>query len=195
MQPHSKSIAELGALAETYYQEIKTVLPKAVSFQELFEIKAINTPKNHKSEEERIDRVVRKSDFYSLLKSSCITGLQSKMPDKNTALSGLYLFSEGGIPVYFGISRNVFKRLSQHAFGKTHYSASLAYRIEKDGKELEELKKLKNRNELDFSISQTRIRNEFKVNVFPISDPYELYWMEVTLAGMFGTKYNEFETH
>lgn len=39
------------------------------------------------------------------------------------------------------------------------------------------------------------MRDNFRINIIPITCAYELYWMEVTLAGMLGTRHNEFRTH
>jgi len=43
--------------------------------------------------------------------------------------SGCYVMQDQGTPVYVGISRCVIARLRQHVFGKTHYDASLAFRV------------------------------------------------------------------
>jgi hypothetical protein len=43
--------------------------------------------------------------------------------------SGCYIFTRGKKPFYVGISRGVIGRLRQHGTGKTHFDASLAYRM------------------------------------------------------------------
>src|SRR5688572_2509698 len=43
--------------------------------------------------------------------------------------SGCYVLIENGTPIYVGISRSVLARLRQHVLGKTHFDASLAFRI------------------------------------------------------------------
>src|SRR5262249_34033129 len=45
--------------------------------------------------------------------------------------SGCYLFLEGTRAIYAGISRGVLARIRQHLRGKTHFDASLAYRMAK----------------------------------------------------------------
>ena len=42
---------------------------------------------------------------------------------------GCYVMMRGRSPVYVGISRVVVHRLIQHVKGRTHYDASLAYRM------------------------------------------------------------------
>jgi predicted GIY-YIG superfamily endonuclease len=43
--------------------------------------------------------------------------------------SGCYVLFDKSKPIYVGISRSVMQRLLQHVKGKTHFDASLAYRI------------------------------------------------------------------
>src|SRR3546814_11249590 len=43
--------------------------------------------------------------------------------------SGCYVLLDAGVAIYVGISRGVIGRLRQHAFGKMHFDASLAFRI------------------------------------------------------------------
>lgn len=43
--------------------------------------------------------------------------------------AGCYVLLEGTCPIYVGISRTVVQRLLQHVKGKTHFDASLAYKI------------------------------------------------------------------
>jgi hypothetical protein len=45
--------------------------------------------------------------------------------------SGCYVFLEDARALYAGISRSVLGRLRQHLCGKTHFDASLAYRMAK----------------------------------------------------------------
>ena len=42
---------------------------------------------------------------------------------------GCYVLSDISGPIYVGISRSVIQRLIQHVKGKTHFNASLAYRV------------------------------------------------------------------
>ena len=47
----------------------------------------------------------------------------------NGDFSGAYVIISDGTPIYVGISRGVLARLVQHMRGKTHFDASLAYRM------------------------------------------------------------------
>lgn len=62
-------------------------------------------------------------------------GVGSKTVLKDIGLkkdfSGCYIFYKNNHPVYTGISKKVIQRLVQHVNGKTHFDASLAYRITK----------------------------------------------------------------
>jgi len=57
----------------------------------------------------------------------------SKQPDSGSKkpykFAGCYVFIDSSTPVYVGISRNVLKRIGDHVKGKTHLSASFAYRM------------------------------------------------------------------
>jgi hypothetical protein len=44
---------------------------------------------------------------------------------------GCYIFLDAGRAIYAGISRSVLARIRQHLCGKTHFDASLAYRMAK----------------------------------------------------------------
>jgi hypothetical protein len=44
-------------------------------------------------------------------------------------VSGCYVFTDSGQPVYVGISRHVFERLAQHVECGDHFTATLAYRM------------------------------------------------------------------
>jgi hypothetical protein len=43
--------------------------------------------------------------------------------------AGCYIFQNGASAIYAGISRSVIGRVRQHLCGKTHFDASLAYRM------------------------------------------------------------------
>ncbi len=115
---------------------------------------------------------------------------------KSKELKGLYLFGEvidnKTIPVYVGISQNIYRRLNQHGWCKTHYEATLAYAMAA----LSENYKGK-RKDLEFKEIeefQKQIQN-FKVAIIPEKIDYDLYFMEVYIAGALKTKWNSFKTH
>jgi|SRR5271166_4846635 len=57
-----------------------------------------------------------------------IRSVLSELGRKND-FSGCYVLVREGKPFYVGISRTVVQRLRQHLMGKTHFDASLAYRM------------------------------------------------------------------
>lgn len=119
--------------------------------------------------------------------------------DNSNEFKGLYIFGEendGSVtPVYIGISRTVFRRLRQHGWGKNHNQCSLAYlktraKWEKEGKK-------SSRSTItsdDMGMAREVIQN-YKVALWPVSEDYNLYFLEVALAGKFKTKWNSFRTH
>lgn len=125
-----------------------------------------------------------------------------KNNSNNTAhneFKGLYIFGEEiddkVIPVYVGISRSVFRRLRQHAWGKLPNECTLAYlktkyRWEIEGKKTERAT-IKNEDMLP---AKAIIQN-YKVVLVPVQNDYDLYFLEVALAGIFNTKWNSFKTH
>jgi|UPI000591A174 hypothetical protein len=113
---------------------------------------------------------------------------------KSSAFPGIYLLFHDGTPFYVGISRNVLNRLKQHVTGKSHYSASLAYKLAKDripdftGK----------RSEMDISFinkAQVYMLEHCKASVLPIYNTEQLYLLELYTAMQLKTPYNTFETH
>lgn len=194
MKKYPKSPEELTRMANEYYAEILDRLPFAVNCDDLFEIRAFKTNKTtalvHQNTEVTLHAVYKKEDFFAQVKKACIQSKQHLLEESSFRQSGLYVFSVNKKPIYIGISRNLYDRVKQHFYGKTHFSASLAYRISKEENGHDGARK-----ELDFTEEQLSMQKRIKINFVPIEDSYEMYWMEVTLAGMFGTKYNEFETH
>lgn len=116
---------------------------------------------------------------------------------------GLYIFGEadalGNVtPVYVGISRSVYKRLKNHAFGKTSNTATLAYLMAKHQyktkHKIEKVTKsnIENKEHLE---PQKEIIQNYKVVLIPVTEDYDLYFLEVALAGILKTKWNSFRTH
>jgi hypothetical protein len=120
-------------------------------------------------------------------------------PNESNEFKGLYIFGEEKeghvIPVYVGISRTVYRRLRQHAWGKNHNECTLAYLKTKYNWKKEE--KLANRATItndDMDPAKKVIQN-YKVVLWPVPNDYDLYFLEVILAGKFKTKWNSFRTH
>lgn len=125
-----------------------------------------------------------------------------KNNSKNTAdneFKGLYIFGDeinGKVtPVYIGISRSVFRRLKQHAWGKKHNECSLAYlktkhQLELEGRQIDRA----TITDEDMLPAKEVIQN-YKLVLVEVQNDYDLYFLEVTLAGKFKTKWNSFRTH
>lgn len=149
---------------------------------------------------EKEDRIKRNEEIFNALGYVPNTFLKTNsLNTKNNEFKGLYIFGEEieekVIPVYVGISRSVFRRLKQHAWGKKHNECSLAYlktrhRFESEGKEFRRIAS----KEEDMLPAKSVIRN-YKVVLVNIENDYDLYFLEVALAGIFKTKWNSFKTH
>lgn len=120
-------------------------------------------------------------------------------PNESSEFKGLYIFGEEiegrVIPVYVGISRTVYRRLRQHAWGKKHNECTLAYlktrhRWKMEGKKTERA----TITDEDMLLAKSIIQN-YKVVLIPVPNDYDLYFLEVVLAGKFKTKWNSFKTH
>ena len=149
---------------------------------------------------EKDGRIKRSEEIFNTLGYFPNTFLKTNSKIiRDNEFKGLYIFGEEIedkiIPVYVGISRSVFRRLKQHAWGKKHNECSLAYlktrhQHESEGKEF----RRKTSKEEDMLPAKSIIRN-FKVVLVNVENDYELYLLEVTLAGIFKTKWNSFKTH
>lgn len=111
-------------------------------------------------------------------------------------IKGLYLFGQsvsGDIhPVYVGISRSILTRLRNHGWGRRHNQATLAYAMAASRHEHEG-----RRQQLSYekiSKEQKAIR-QFKVAILPETSDYDLYFMEVYIAGKLKLEWNTFRTH
>lgn len=116
--------------------------------------------------------------------------------------SGCYVLLDSSEPIYVGISRGVINRLRQHVFGKTHFDASLAFRIamkRHPDRTVERMKRSEAMADpsfgLSFRESQTYLRS-LNVASVAISNPLELYVFEPYCAIRLDThQWNSFETH
>ncbi|MFK7806968.1 MAG: hypothetical protein AB8F74_04115 [Saprospiraceae bacterium] len=111
---------------------------------------------------------------------------------------GLYVFGEETadkvVPVYVGISRTVYRRLRQHGYGKLHNQCSLAYLMAKDNNKNIERATIHKEFEEEL-INKKELVKSFKVALFPVREDYNLYFLEVAIAGILKTKWNSFRTH
>lgn len=112
--------------------------------------------------------------------------------------SGCYVLIDRKRPVYTGIARGVFRRLSQHVKGGTHYDASLAYRMAKSRCH-RQMTRSSHMSDQDFRIlfdeAKARIAT-MKVAYIEITNPLELYVFEAFCAMALDTHpLNTFHTH
>ena len=137
-----------------------------------------------------------------LLKMNPVGRRYKTSPEKKK--SGIYLFSENGIPVYVGRSRNIRNRYNGH-INSSPYSASFAFLLarEKTGKNKVNYKSDSNtRIELmkdckfkkAFDEARHRIR-EMEFRYVEESDSIRQALLEIYCAVKLNTKYNKFETH
>lgn len=112
---------------------------------------------------------------------------------------GIYVFLHNKIPFYVGISRGVIDRILQHVKGRSHNSASMAYKIALIRYEILNGKAYSGeRADLDFDENVEPIKNFLmaqEIAFLPIECDVELYLFEVFCATKFQTILNTFETH
>jgi predicted GIY-YIG superfamily endonuclease len=115
--------------------------------------------------------------------------------------AGCYVLIKNGSPFYVGISRKVISRLRQHFKGKSHFDASLAYRMAKD--KIGQNKFYLTRDE---AMRDKTFKNLFikaksnllkaKVVFVKMESAEERYLFEIYAAMQFNTfKWNSFDTH
>jgi hypothetical protein len=122
----------------------------------------------------------------------------SKSTEDNE-FKGLYVFGEevdGKVsPVYIGISRTIFRRLKQHAWGKKHNECTLAYLKTREKGIIENIEIGRSTVTNDDMLPAKKIIQNYKVALVEVQNDYDLYFLEVVLAGKFKTKWNSFKTH
>src|SRR5262245_28160372 len=75
-----------------------------------------------------MERPVRAAIFAQTKQGPGAIAKQLRLPGD---FAGCYIFMDLARPIYTGISRKVLSRIRQHLCGKTHFDASLAYRMAK----------------------------------------------------------------
>lgn len=129
-------------------------------------------------------------------------GIAEKTLTKQLGLSsdfsGCYVLLEQGQPFYVGISRGVIKRLRQHVTDKTHFGASLAYKMASQtvGHQLTRDEAMKDPLVAQaFTQAQQRLIAA-DVAFIRIDNPLELYLFEAYCAMQLDTAdWNTFRTH
>ncbi|WP_341304273.1 hypothetical protein [Pseudomonas sp. TMP25] len=125
-----------------------------------------------------------------------------KNKERHKDFSGCYTLIEGNNPIYVGISRGVIGRLKQHVCGKTHFDASLAFRIAMAKHPDQAVKKLTRSEAMQdtmfgtsFYEAQTYLKT-LTAAFIEITNPLELYVFEAYCAIELDThQWNSFETH
>ena len=125
------------------------------------------------------------------------TAILRKM-DKNRDFAGCYVPWDGAEPFYTGISRAVVTRLMQHVRGRTHFSASLAYRIA-CAENKHNLRRHKAMADVAFNLAFETAKQRIvrmTVSFVEIENATERYLFEVYASMLLNTQqFNTFETH
>lgn len=141
------------------------------------------------------EKIIRNKALFNELGYIPNTISSNSKNEQPNEFKGLYIFGEktNGIivPVYVGISRTIFRRLRQHAWGKNHNECTLAYLKTKHSNKAITRKIVTSDDMLP---AKSKIQN-YTVVLIPVPNDYDLYFLEVVLAGKFKTKWNSFRTH
>ena len=117
---------------------------------------------------------------------------------KKSDFQGCYVLSDDNGPLYVGISRGVIQRLIQHVKGKTHFDASLAYRIAAYNYE-HEMSRGEAMEHDEFKEYFSEAKNYISgmsVGFIKITNDLELYLFEVYCSMELDTSlWNTFKTH
>lgn len=111
--------------------------------------------------------------------------------------AGLYVLIEAGRPVYVGISRAVIARLRQHVLGRTHFDASLAYRMAAGERKMRGTRSAA-MTDPDFQATFVACRERLRrmhATFISVENPVERYLFEAYAAMRLDTAWNTFETH
>lgn len=118
--------------------------------------------------------------------------------NRSKDFSGCYVLIEKKTPIYVGISRTVFQRLLQHVKGKTHFDASLAYRIAVSEDEHRSTRSgcmASSEFQRLFDAAKDYLKT-LNVAYVEIANPLELYVFEPFCAITLNThQWNTFRTH
>ena len=143
----------------------------------------------------KLDKPVSLSQFS---KEGC--GVESILKELNfkSDFSGCYVLLCNKKPFYVGISRTVVQRLRNHVYGRTHFAATLAYRMATavTGHRMTQAEAMKDHVFLEkFNAFRTALgRCEFAHIV--IENPLERYLFEVFCAMQLNCcNWNSFDSH
>jgi hypothetical protein len=144
---------------------------------------------------EAMERPVQAAIFAQSKKGPSAIAKQLRLPGD---FAGCYIFMEHARAIYAGISRKVLSRIHQHLCGKTHFDASLAYRMAK--------RKIPTRLKRGEAMQDPAFRKVFdecqahlrglRVAFIPINNDLEIYLFEAFCAMELDTwDWNTFRTH
>lgn len=126
----------------------------------------------------------------------CLECLEDELR-KDRDFSGCYVLIEDK-PIYVGISRKVISRLTQHVKGKSHFDASLAYRIACHHCK-HEISRQEAMNDAKFMREFNRAKESLRkmsAAVIRIDCPVELYGFELYCSLELDTgQWHTFRTH
>ncbi|MCJ8288453.1 MAG: hypothetical protein HRT58_00360 [Crocinitomicaceae bacterium] len=144
-------------------------------------------------------RVIRNFEEFVELGYKTNDYLNQNNRIKKNEFKGFYVFGEEidgkVVPAYIGISRTIFRRLRQHGWGNKHNQCTLAYLIANEQHYKSDWDK--GRREFpDHQLEDARkMVQNFKVVLHSVENDYDLYFLEVAVAGILKTKWNSFRTH
>jgi len=142
------------------------------------------------------------SKFESLVGMAAHAGVP---PPTNMPVSGIYLFSDGDVPLYVGRSNRLRKRFFLHTReGSQHNQASFAFRLVAEGLKLPPASYTKEGSRKvvastdefirEFSSAKTRIR-AMNYRYVEEADQTRQALLEIYAAVVLQTPYNDFGTH
>lgn len=140
--------------------------------------------------------------FEQLMRMNPVT--ISRLPKKPPAKC-IYLFSEGDNHLYVGRTRKLRNRLRQHSIpGAQHNQAVFAFKLARETTGLTEASYTSKGSRRDllsdprfadaFVQAKARVR-EMDLRFVEETDPLRQALLEIYVAVVLGTKYNDFETH
>lgn len=128
----------------------------------------------------------------------------STVPKSLAGKPGVYLFSEGGVPLYVGRTDDLRKRLANHRH-RSHNTATFAFLLARHETGIREASYqpsgsradlLKNDPAFGAAFDKARERiADMDVKVVEEDDPVRQALLEVYAAFVSGAKYNDFQNH
>jgi len=185
-EPYPASLSALIKKCDDAIETIEKILSKkeCVLLDELYKVNSKN------GDVEKLRSIFESNNYFPNAKLN-------KNAKFDNEIKGLYVFAEVSnngetIPCYVGISGTIFRRLKQHGWHKLHNEATFAY-LQASSLNSHQ----KQRKELEYHLiqEQQNIIRQYKVAIIPEKDDFDLYFMEIYIAGKLKTLWNSFKTH